>query len=308
MSDSLLPVDLTGIIAAELDEGDRGDDGLLHPSTHLAAPLRHAQLDRAGAPKKPRPLIDQIVLHTGTMWHKQLGEWLVKNGVPVMVEVNLNPWLPKGWAGTADQIYWHPGYKAFFLTDVKTTKGESLRYRIRSGASEEHILQTSTYWHALKKMGLPLLKQIGVYYLPKNDTRSKDELIEPVMVEFDPLPVRALNKLMAERKGRVDEYLASLDREKLARHDKVYPSLVGDWLTDELEPVQPMIQRIYRDKASGDDVLKLTPHWSAQFCPFPAELCGCSEQKSVTIGRYDESGDYTPRKGFEEIEPVVAPE
>jgi hypothetical protein len=300
VSESLLPIDLTGLIAAELDEGDRGDDGLLHPSTHLAAPLRHAQLDRAGAPKKPRPLVDQIVLYTGTLWHRQLGEWLVKNGVPVMVEVNLNPWLPKGWGGTADQIYWHPEYKAFFLTDVKTTKGESLRYRIRSGASEEHILQTSTYWHALKKMGLPLIKQIGVYYLPKNDTRSKDELIVPTMIEFDPLPVRALNKMMAERKGRVDEYLDSLRWGTKAQPET--------WLTDELEPVQPMIQRIYRDKASGDNVLKLVPHWTAQFCPYPAELCGCGEQSSTTIGRYDETGNYTPRKGFEYIEPVVVPE
>lgn len=302
MSDSLLPIDLTGLIASELDEGDRGDDGLLHPSTHLAAPLRHAQLDRAGAPKKPRPLIDQIVLHTGTMWHQQLGQWLVKNGVPVMVEVNLNPWLPKGWGGTADQIYWHPEYKAFFLTDVKTTKGESLRYRIRSGASEEHILQTSTYWHALKKMGLPLIKQIGVFYLPKNDTRGPDEIV-PVMIEFEPLPVRSLNKMMAERKGRVDEYLASLQVER--KHPDVP---MGEWLTDELEDVQPMIQRIYRDKASGDNVLKLTPHWTAQFCPYPAELCGCGEQKSFTIGRYDESGDYTPRKGFEDVAPLVTPD
>ena len=299
MSHSLLPVDLTGLIAAELDEGNRGDDGLLHPSTHLAAPLRHAQLDRAGAPKKPRPLVDQIVLHTGTMWHKQLGKWLVKNGVPVMVEVNLNPWLPKGWGGTADQIYWHPEYKAFFLTDVKTTKGESLKYRIRSGASEEHILQTSTYWHALKKMGLPLIKQIGVYYLPKNDTRSKDDLITPVMIEFEPLPVRALTAQMAARKKRVDTYLDSLPDN--LKH-------VGDFLTDELEPVQPMIQRVYRDKASGDNVLKLVPHWTTQFCDYPAELCGCSEQKSTTIGRYDEAGNYTPRKGFEDIEPTVAPE
>jgi hypothetical protein len=298
---SLLPIDLTGLIKAELDEGDRGDDGLLHPSTHLDA-LRHAQLDRAGAPKKQRPLVDQIVLYTGTLWHRQLGEWLVKNGVPVMVEVSVTPWLPKGWAGTADQIYWHPEYKAFFLTDVKTTKGESLRYRIRSGASEEHILQTSVYWHALKKMGLPLIKQIGVYYLPKNGVRGA-EIIEPIMIEFDPLPVRALNKMMAERKGRVDEYLDSL------KFERTHPNLHhGEWLTDELEPVQPMIQRIYRDKASGDNVLKLTPHWTSQFCPFSAELCGCGEQRSYTVGRFDESGDYTPRKGFENVVPEITPD
>jgi hypothetical protein len=300
VSNSLLPVDLNGIIAAELDKHEFGDDGLLHPSTHLASNLRHAQLDRAGAPKKPRPLIERIVLHTGTMWHKQLGEWLVKNGVPVMVEVNLTPWLPKGWGGTADQIYWHPEYKAFFLTDVKTTKGESLRYRIAGGASEDHVLQASTYWHALKKMGLPLLKQIGVYYLPKNDTRS-DTVIEPVMIEFDPLPVRALTAQMAERKGKVDEYLSSLPK------PNPRPLLLPEFVTDALGPVQEMEQRVYFEKASGDNVLKLVPHWSTRYCDFPSELCDCSEQKSITIGRYRESGDYTPRKGFEDIEPVVTP-
>lgn len=289
---SLLPVDLTGIIEAELDEGDRKEDGLLHPSTHLAGPLRHAQLDKAGAPKKPRPLIDRIVMHTGTMWHRQLGEWLVKNGVPVMVEVNLNPWLPRGWGGTADQIYWHPEYKAFFLTDVKTTKGESLRFRISSGASEDHILQTSTYWHALRKMGLPLLKQIGVYYLPKNDTRSAD-VITPVMVEFEPVPVRSLTAQMGKRKQLVDEYLDSLEEG-------------GSFLTDALAEVQPMEQRIFRDTASDDQILKLVPHWSTSYCPFVDDVCDCSSQRATVIGRYRD-GDYLPRKGYEGYEPTVAP-
>jgi hypothetical protein len=303
MSDGLLPVDLTGIIEAELAEGDRGDDGLLHPSTHLAAPLRHAQLDRAGAPRKPRPLIDRIVLHTGTLWHKQLGEWLIKNGVPVMVEVNLNPWLPKGWGGTADQIYWHPEYKAFYLTDIKTTKGASLQYRIRNGASEEHILQTSTYWHALKKMGVPLLKQIGVYYLPKDDVRSKDTLIRPLMVEFEPLPLRALMARMAERKKNVDHYVSALPK------PNPRPLHVEEFLTDTLAPEQPMEQRVYFDKASGDTVLKLVPHWTSAYCPFDEELCSCGAQRSTTIGRWrNETADsYEPRKGFEEIEPLVSP-
>ena len=299
MTDSLLPVSLTDIIEHELDEGDRGDDGLLHPSEHLSNSLRHAQLERAGAPKKPRPLIDRIVMHTGTMWHRQLGDWLVKNGVPVMVEVNLNPWLPPGWGGTADQVYWNPEYKAFFLTDVKTTKGSSLKYRIRSGASEEHILQTSTYWHALRKMGLPLLKQIGVYYLPKDDTRYRDEVISPVMIEFEPLPIRALHAQMKGRKAAVDRYLASLPEE--LQH-------VGDFLTDELEPVQPMIQRIYRDSRTGNNDLKLVPHWSAQFCPFEEPLCTCGSQRSFKIGHYDDEGTYVPRKGYEEYEPEVEPE
>lgn len=295
---SVFPIDFAGLLEAELEAGERADDGLLHPSTHLAAPLRHAQLDRAGAPKKPRSLIDRIVLHTGTMWHAQIAQWFIRNGIPAMIEVNVTPWLPKGWGGTADLVVWSPEYKAFVLADIKTTKGESLRYRMRSGASEEHILQTSVYWHALKKMGLPLVKMIDVIYVPKNDTRTKDEVITPVMIEFDPLPLRALHAQMAKRKDRVDKYLGTLP--EIATH-------FGDFLTDELEDVQPMIQRIYRDKASGDNVLRLVPHWTSQFCPFPAELCGCGEQTTYTVGRFKENGTYVPRKGFEDVIPEVLP-
>ena len=189
----LISVDLAGIMEVELQRSQRLDDGKLHPSTHLAAPLRHAQLDRAGAPKKPRPFAEEMTLHIGTTIHEWLHNAMRRQGVPYMAEVNLTPWMQDGWAGTADAIIWQPEYKAFVLVDFKTTKGEALRFRRSGGASEEHILQTSVYWHALKKMGIPLVKKIGVLYIPKNAVRGTDEAL-PLLLDFDPLPVRALGR------------------------------------------------------------------------------------------------------------------
>ena len=295
---SLLPIDLNEVIEEELTRQRRDPDGLLHASSHLVAPLRHVQLDLAGAPQKPRPVIDEIVLMTGTMWHEWIANTLRKLGLPYMAEVNITPWLPKGWGGTADIVMWNPDYEAFVLVDVKTTKGESLRWRIERGASEEHRWQTSVYWHALRKMGLPMSKRIGVLYLPKNATRKKDEVIEPTMIEFDPIPARQLGKEMTRRRKRVEEYRKTVptDADEL------------DFLTDKLEAVPERVQRVYYDRSTGGHVLKLTPHWTAQFCPFPDELCNCRDGGTTTVGLFDEAGDFHPRSGYEDIEPEVFPE
>jgi hypothetical protein len=294
----LLSVDLAGIMN-EAIRGDR-DDGMLHPSTHFASPLRHAQLDMAGAPKRERPFADQFTLHIGTMVHEWFHDELRKRGVPYMAEVNLGPWLPKGWNGTADAVIWEPSLNAFVLADWKTTKGESLKFRIERGASEEHILQTSVYWHALKKMGIPLAKAIGVFYIPKNQPRNGD--VEPLLVDFDPLPVRKLTADMNKRKQLVDEYLLSLPK------PNPRPLLPEEFVTDALGPTLEPEQRVYFDKRSGDHVVKLVPQWQTMFCPYDAPLCDCAtqrEKQSTTIGRYDEDGVYTPREGYEDIEPLV---
>lgn len=293
----LLSVDLTAVMQAEFDKSNR-QDGKLHASS-ASSPLRHAQLEAAGAPKKSRAFGDSITLQIGTLVHEWLHNALRSSGVPYMAEVTLDPWMPPGWGGTADAVVWSPEYKAFVLIDFKTAKGESLRYRIRSGASEEHITQTSIYWHALKKAGFPLVKKIGVLYIPKNEVRG-DVVIEPLLVDFDPLPVRALVTRMNERKARVDKYIESIGYPEDPRQN-------SDYLTSELADEQPMEQRIYRDSASGANVLKLVPNWSAAYCPFVEELCGCGAQKSVTIGRFDDVDEYKPRKGYEEFEPVIRP-
>jgi hypothetical protein len=292
----LLTVDLAGV----LDSAIRGDrhDGLLHPSTHLAGSLRHAQLDLAGAPKRERPFADQMTLQIGTLVHEFFHDALRTAGVPYMAEVGLGPWMPKGWNGTADAIVWNPDLRAFVLVDFKTTKGEALRFRKLSGASEDHILQTSIYWHALNKMGLPLAKAIGVLYIPKNPA---GENTEPLMVDFDPIPWKTLVTRMNKRKKSVDGYLGTLPK------PNPRPLTVDEFVTDDLAPESEMTQKLYADKSTGDQVLKLVPHYLTPYCPYEPPLCACSEQRAVTIGRFNDLGDYTPRKGYEEILPVVLP-
>jgi hypothetical protein len=302
MTDTILPIDLGALFHAELLKGRRAPDFLAHPSSHLMGSLRHAQLDVANAPKEQSALLNEITLMTGTLWHEWMHDALRRQGVGYMAEVNLTPWLPTGWSGTADALIWRPDLKAFVLIDFKTTKGESLKFIRRDGAKKEHVAQASAYWHAAKKMGIPLAKVIGVLYWPKNDTRSKDELIEPVLVDFPPLPAKQLHAEMARRWGRISEYVSSLPFDP--KEQNIRP--LQDWVTDALEPVQEREQRIFMEK-DGTYTVKLMPHWSAAYCPFPEELCDCSTQGQTKIGMYDWDGTYVPRTGYEDIDVLVAP-
>lgn len=301
---TILPFDLGEVIHQELLNNRRPNDFKLHASSHITGSLRHAQLDVAGAPKRSSELLSEITLMTGTMWHQWLHATFQRLGIPYMPEVNLTPWLPEGWAGTADAFIWRPDLKAFVLVDFKTTKGEALKFIRRDGAKREHVAQASAYWYAGKKMGIPLAKAIGVLYLPKNDTRSKDELIEPLLVDFEPLPVKALHAEMKQRWGKVSEYVTSLGAEPGA---EVSARPLSGWVTDALAPVQEREQRVYFDRALGTWDVKLVPHWSAAYCPYPDELCDCSTQGTTKIGFYDIDGEYLPRPGYEDIKPTVAP-
>lgn len=298
----LLTFNLAELIHGELQSGARPNDSRLHASSHIMGSLRHAQLAVAGAPTLGRGLLNEITLMTGTMWHTWLHDTLRKNGVPYMAETNLTPWLPEGWAGTCDALFWRPDLKAFVLVDFKTTKGESLRYIRKDGAKDEHIAQASAYWYAAKAMGIPLAKAIGVLYLPKNDTRNRDELIEPLLVDFKPLPQKALHDEMARRWGRVSEYTTALTS---VEDPSVRP--LADWVNDALEPEQERVQRIFLDRATGTHDVKLMPHWSTEYCPYPNDLCACSEQGQTKIGMFDTDGEYIPRPGFEKIKPKVRP-
>lgn len=306
MNENLLPFDMGEIIHTELLKSRRPQDYLLHASGDIMGSLRHTQLGVAGAPTRTRGLLDEFVMMTGTLWHEWLHSTLRGLGVPYMAEVNLTPWLPPGWGGTADALIWNPGLKGWVLQDWKTTKGESLKFIRRDGAKAEHVAQTSAYWHAARKMGLPMVKRITVLYLPKNDTRSKDELVEPLLVDFDPLPAKALHGTMKQRAGRVSEYVASLPFDpKDVGEVNVRP--LSDWVTDALEPVQEREQRKFLDRATGTWDVKLMPHWSAAYCPFAEELCDCSTQGQTKIGFFDTDGEYIARKGYEDVAVTVTP-
>lgn len=217
-----------------------------------------------------------------------------------MAEVDVTPWMPEGWGGTADRVVYDPPSKSWRLRDYKSQKGAGMYYIVQDGAKEEHKAQTSLYWYALEKMGLQMDALIEVIYLPKDEGKE----VEPLTVSFAPLPKRALHAEAAYRRRRVEEYIASTDV-TFDTLDAIDESL---WLTDELEPVQEREQKLFYDKATETWDLKLVPHWSAAYCQFPDELCDCSAQGTTKIGMFDVDGHtYIPRKGYENIEPTVFP-
>jgi hypothetical protein len=306
---AVLPFDFTEIICEELDAGRRPNDGLLHASSHLTGSLRHAQLDVVGAPKVESDLISNLRMFTGTMYHTWLADTMRKQGIPFMAEVNLTPWMPLGWGGTADYLILNPDLDAFVLADLKTTKGEGMFYIKRDGAKLEHKWQLSMYWHAAKKMfggTAKIAKVVAVLYLPLNDTRNKEEAIEPTLVDFEPIPLDELLATATFRAEAVAEYKSSIGLGSVIVRGPEQMEL-ADFLTDKLAPVQERVQTLYFDRKTETYDVKLMPHWSAQFCPFPEELCDCNTQGQTKIGYYDTDGTYIARTGYEEIVPTVAP-
>lgn len=313
----MIPIDLVEILRKDLNANKRPPDGLLHASSDLVGSLRHSQLRFVGAPELPRSIVDDIRTQTGWFWHRHINELLVGAGVPVLQEVNVTPWLPKGWSGTADWLFWHPEYEAFVLGDLKTAKGEAIKWKESSGMSEEHLWQLSAYWHALYEGGFPLLDKLSVLYLPMNNVMREDDP-EPTFIEASPLSAEVVYAQMAERKAAVDAYA-----EEIPIHN--YQGLLeycvdsatgldpeDYYLSDKLAPIMERVQKLVWAKDKWD--VKLFPHWLSDFCPFPNELCDCSEQGSTKVGHWvlREGGvfagvEYIPREGYEEYEPEVMP-
>lgn len=310
-------MDLTSLLRKRLSESRRPPDGKLHPSGDLLGSLRHAQLRLAGAPTIESQIVSDTRLMTGTMWHKLFEEILADAGVETQTELSVTPGLPEGWSGTADWLFKRPEDDAWVLGDLKSIKGEGMKWVLKDGAKEEHIWQLSAYWWALYNMGARLVKGFAIYYLPMNDTTERDELIEPVLMECDPLPQELLWGVMEDRWQAVQRYLPLVDEVRpenytgrLARNYIRKPeNFWMPFINKELAPEIGRIQKLYWNGKQKVFDVKLVPHWSAQFCPYPTELCGCSEQGSNKIGHYTLEGEYVPRKGeeYENVEPLVAP-
>lgn len=289
--DPLIPVDLVGIIQTNLDSQRREHDGLLHASSDLIGSIRHSQLRMGQAPQKPEPMVSQIRTTTGWMWHNHIHQLLVDSGVPVMSEVNLTPWMPEGWSGTADWVFWSPQHDAWVLGDLKTTKGESMKFKTSQGMSEEHQWQLSAYYYALLNMGLKMVKGFGILYLPMNSVMGED--VEPMIIEAEPIDKDVLNHRMTVVKDAVDRYMDD-----------------GE-LAPEMERVQKLFWCGAKKPLQWD--VTLVPHWLTMFCPFDDSVCACDKQGNTKIGHWlayldgAEQCDYIPRKGYEDIEPLVAP-
>ena len=293
---SLLPVDVIGTLYEALKEDKRPSSGLMRCASELIGPLRHAQLRLAGAPTIESELTQEIILKTGNMWHEYVGEVLLGRGVPVVRELNVTPWLPEGWGGIADYLFFDPEYQAWVLADLKTQKGESFFYLEKEGAKIEHIWQLSAYYHALVEAGFEVVEGFSVIYLPKNNT-PRNKAVEPYIADCTPLPKEEVWEQMETRYTAVSRYL----------NGEV-----------ELEPPQERLQSYWWNAKQGVFDVKLVPHWSAEFCPYPDDLCDCNTAGTTKIGQFKYyEGDglpdwpdtlvYEPRKGFEEIVPTVKP-
>jgi hypothetical protein len=298
----VIPVDLNALLSTGLEDSHT-PSGKLYVS-EVNAPLRHVMLRVAGAPQKKPSIASQVAMQTGTFWHDYMNRLLIKARVPVMQEVNLAPWLPDGWSGTADWLFWSPEYEAFVLADLKTAKAESWRW-LKDEPKENHLWQLSAYWYALEEMGLPLVKGFALFYLPKEDKMG--EQIEPIIHECGLIDKDLIHDEMESRWAAVQEYLYHGELPAtLPRPPEMY-------LNDYLAPVQERVQKLWWDKKAGVWNVKLVPHWSAAFCPYDSSLCDCSEQGTTKIGEwyFDDNGeiDYRPRKGYEDyaFEPEVEP-
>lgn len=226
-----------------------------------------------------------------------------------MREVKLGDWLPTGWTGTADFLFFDPSNEAWVLADLKTTKGESYRYLRDGGAKEQHIWQVSAYWHALVEMGLPMLDRFAVIYLPKNNTTDKHEKVDVLVTDVKPLDEDLVYGVMEERWEATEKYLD-------ACFDMPGTTNTPKWINEHLAPVQERLQKMWWSAKIGGWEVKLAPHWSAAYCDFEDDLCDCSEAGTTKIGTWywvddDEASEpgllYTPRKGYESIEPELEP-
>jgi hypothetical protein len=307
----MLHFDPTSVLRKKLAADRRPPDGKLHPSGDLIGSLRHAQLRAAGAPTIESQIVSDIRLMSGTMWHKYFEDLLAESGHTVRTETKLDKFLPTGWSGTADWIIHNPEIDAYVLGDLKTIKGEGLKWVLKDGMKDEHMWQLSAYWYALEKAALAygekLVKGFVVLYLPQNVPVDNPD-IEPVLMEGEPLDRDLVLGVMNDRWAITESYLNEISVEGASRGHSSPAECEQDVFLNEFlaEPMERE-QRVLWNKGQSVFDVKLVPHWSCSYCPYPNELCDCSEQGVTKIGAYDLDGVYTPRKAFEDIEVAVAP-
>ena len=288
---AILPVDLPNLFLSKIAADKRAPDGLLHCSSDLCSPLRFVQLRAVNAPEIARPIVQNVRMFHGTLWHEWFHATLAESGIKFQYEVNLNEHLPEGWGGTADWLFWHPILEAWCLGDLKTVRGEGLYWLEKDGAKKDHIWQLSAYWHALAKSGIPLVKGFGIMYWPMNDTSDTVE-ITPLVADCQPIPEEVIGARMAEIREAVDTYRT------------VYAE-TGEYLNAALAPMPEREQKIYWNKQQGVFDVKLVPVWYERFCDFDDTLCPRSS--TTKIGHWTLGRQYVARGGYEQIRPEVQP-
>lgn len=297
----------------------RPEDGLLHCSTDLLGPLRHAMLRITGAPYRGEPEASLIRLQTGTLWH----EWIVRRAreekLRVMSEVDVSDGLPEGWSGTLDHLFWDPEMKAWRVKDVKTQRAEAFAFD-GGKVKPDHQAQLSAYWHGAVAIGLELVKELEVAYIPMNVAKSDKGDVEIDERACDVLDQDPLWQMMAEKKVALDAYVKAFQRRIEQAGEKAERGSDDEewWLLPELADTPPRVQKLVNrydgkgpKKVLASIDLKQVPDWRAAYCPYPAPLCYCEQQGETKIGEYTPAGSawlYTPRDGYDHIKPVLEPE
>lgn len=242
-----------------LDEGDREDDGLLHCSKHIWWPLRFSQLEMAGNPTSKSEFLDRINMLTGTLHHTFIEDWLKKQKDRwwelIASEVDLTPYLPNGWTGKADWVFYDKEADHCILGDLKTIKPEAVQYL--TGIKEDHLAQLSCYDYGLRQAGYTMAPKLFVFYLPKNKVWTHKVVPQQPISE----PIINIEQTMIGIKEHVDGYISG-----------------GFGLASMPKPVY----KYSWNKAMSVFDVKQHPDWRELYtCPFDEALCPRTPIKKV---------------------------
>lgn len=261
--------DLEALIQHGLKRDRRDNDSLLHCSSHLTVPLRRVQLESvlqsSGTPS------NEFRLLVGTLVHQWLDGLLDSSKVPVMHEVSLTPWLPKGWSGTCDALIWNPELKAYDLHDFKTINNTLY---VSVEPKEDHVVQVSAYAAGVLSSGIPL-GNCYIDYLGILDNRFVSHLVAPI----DP--------------GEIVDRMEYI-RDRVAEYQYEH-HMSRDVLNKYLEPPAPVEERWNWNTHRKGWGAYVGPPYSCRYCPIDSTLCPCKLEPDTYLG-INKRGKFYPGK------------
>jgi hypothetical protein len=100
---------------------------------------------------------------TGAMGHDWANRGLLAARLPVMQEVKVDRWLPEGWSGRVDWVFWNADLGGFVLGDLKTIKGDRITgsswTMLRGPDSRPRHVTRSLQWPKTLRYGKPPNRQ-----------------------------------------------------------------------------------------------------------------------------------------------------
>lgn len=269
--------DILEVITQGLDSGARPKDNLLHCSKHIWWPLRFSQLEMSGEHMEPPEFLDQINMLTGTLHHSWIQEHLKRSKDRwwelVATEIDLTPYLPEGWTGTADWVFYDKEADHCILGDYKTIKPEAVQYL--TGVKSDHLLQLSCYNLGLTMAGYNMAPELFVFYLPKNKVWTHS--VAPQQLSAKPI------EYIRERMTTIRDEVLAYTTGQVALSRMPLPELKTSWNT----------------KTGVFDVREV-PNWmEAYTCPFNESLC--PRTKSRKLGHFDLNRKWTSRLNHKPI-------